>query len=82
MTKVFTYGTKVYTDENKLKEENMSFFLWLHKHYRENNYKTSDITKTTKQIDKDTTKYIFTFKVVQWDRWLKKQFTYTEKVLN
>ena len=82
MSKIFTYGTKIYTDENKLKEENMGCFLWLHKHYKENNYKTRDITETTKQIDKDTIQHIFTFKVVQWNSWLKKQFTYLEKRLD
>lgn len=83
MAKIFTYGAKIYTDENKLKEENMRSFLWekevLYPMYNE---KTTPITEKITQIDENTIRHSFVFRVYKFGTWMRKQFTYLEKNLN
>jgi hypothetical protein len=83
MAKIFTYGTKVYTDEDKLKEENMRSFLWekevLYPMYNE---KTTPITEKITQIDENTIRHSFVFRVYKFGSWMRKQFTYLEKNLD
>lgn len=82
MTKIFTYGTKVYADKNKLKEENMKHFLWKREVlYPQYNKKTTPITEKITQIDENTIRHSLVYKVYIYDKWMRQQFTYLEKTI-
>lgn len=82
MTKIYTYGTKIFTDEKQLKAECMKKFLWrkeeLHPKFNE---PTTPITEKIEQIDDNTIRHIFTFKFFDFGHWIKRQFTYLERTI-
>jgi hypothetical protein len=83
MTKIYTYGTKIFTDENELKNECMKKFLWRKNELCPNfNEPTTPIKEKIEKINDTTIRHTFTFKTYTLGHWMKKQFSYLEKTID
>ena len=78
MTKIYTYGTKVFMTEDELKKECMKGFLWTKEDYDI----TTPIVEKIIKVNENIIRHLFTFKVLRFDGWQKRQFTYLEKTLD